>query len=413
MTATIAILRTAVKIIAASAIAAAAVSSVAAQPAGTTLVAEFDNWIAEVVWPEAERAGVSRPTFDGAFAGVTLDLDLPELILPGAGDGPPIDQAEFRSPGAYFDESGLATLTRIGREELQRWSSTLGAIESRYGVPAEILLAIWARESAFGRASIPHYAIEALATEAFLGRRADKFRAELIAALRILEAGDVPIAAMRSSWAGGLGLPQFLPTTFLAYAVDYDGDGRRDIWSSVPDALASIANYLARHGWDSSLGWGEEAFLPADVPCTLEGPHQGLAVADWRRLGVDVAGRPRETRFLLLPAGRLGPAFLVTGNFYVLKAYNESDVYALYVGHLADRIAGRSTPFTARWQPIGALTHGEIQAMQLRLEAAGHDVGGADGLIGFRTRIAVGAVQAAVGLPQTCFPDREFIQSPG
>jgi lytic murein transglycosylase len=413
MTTGVAIKRTGVMTITASVFAAAAISSATAQPAGTALLAEFDTWIAGVVWPEAERAGVSRQTFDGAFAGVTLDLDLPELVLPGADDGPPIDQAEFRSPGAYFDEAGLATLTRIGREELQRWSATLADIESSYGVPAEILLAIWARESAFGRASIPHNAIEALATEAFLGRRADKFHAELIAALRILEAGDVSIAAMRSSWAGGLGLPQFLPTTFIAYAVDHDGDGRRDIWNSVPDALASIANYLASHGWDPSLGWGEEAALPANVSCTLEGPHQGLAVADWRRLGVDVAARPRETRFLLLPAGRHGPAFLVTGNFYVLKAYNESDLYALYVGHLADRIAGRATAFGAAWQPVGALTHGEIQAMQQRLEAAGYDVGGADGLIGFRTRIAVGAVQAALGLAETCFPDRALIQALG
>jgi lytic murein transglycosylase len=404
------IMRTA---IAALAIAAAVLSAAAAQPVGATLASEFSVWIAEVVWPEADRAGVSRRTFDAAFAGVTLDLDLPELVLPGAAGGPPIDQAEFRSPGAYFDESGLAALTRIGREELQRWSGPLNDIESRYGVPAEILLAIWARESAFGRASIPHYAIAALATEAFLGRRADKFRSELIAALRILEAGDVPIAAMRSSWAGGLGLPQFLPTTFLAFAVDYDGDGRRDIWGSVPDALASIANYLARHGWDTSLGWGEEVFLPANVSCTLEGPHQGRAIADWRRLGVDAAGRPRDARYLLLPAGRFGPAFLVTGNFYVLKAYNESDVYALYVGHLADRIAGRTAPFDAAWQPIGALTHGEIQAMQIRLEAAGYDVGGADGLIGFRTRIAVGAVQDAMRRPATCLPDRAFIQALG
>lgn len=382
-----------------------------AQPDNAALDQAFRDWVAAEIWLEASRAGVSRQTFDAAFAGVTPDLTLPDIQLPGA--EPAIDQAEFRSPGAYFDEAGLATLTRIGREEMQRWSSALSSIERRYGVPAEILLAIWARESAFGRASIPHYAIRTLATQAYLGRRPDKFRIELIAALQILEAGDISIADMRSSWAGGMGLPQFLPTTFLSYAVDFDGDGHRNIWTSVPDALASIANFLARNGWDDSVGWGAEAAIPPSVSCTLEGPHQGLPVTAWRMLGIDVDGRAREQRYLVMPAGRLGPGFIVTDNFYVLKAYNESDVYALYVGHLADRIAGSETPFAGSWLPIGALSHTEILLMQQSLASLGHDVGGIDGLIGFRTRISVGAAQAALGMPETCFPDRAFIEALG
>lgn len=400
-------------VIAALAVLVVAAIDARAQPDAAALNRGFSQWIADEIWPEARRAGVSRATFDAAFDSVTLELTLPDLVIPGAAAEPANDQAEFRSPGAYFGETGLASLTRTGREERQQWSSTLAAIEARYGVPGEILLAIWARESAFGHASIPEYAIEALATEAYLGRRAEKFRGELIAALQILQAGDVSIEAMRSSWAGGLGLPQFLPSTFLAYAVDFDGDGHRDIWSSVPDALASIANYLAAHGWNQSLGWGEEAVIPATVSCTLEGPHQGLPLTAWQLLGISVNGAPSEQRYLLMPAGRLGPGFIVTDNFYVLKTYNESDVYALYVGHLADRIAGRNEPFAGAWLPIDTLTRGDVQRMQLSLEAIGHDVGGADGLIGFRTRIAVGAMQSALGLPETCFPDRRFIQSLG
>jgi lytic murein transglycosylase len=391
----------------------AVASTAAAQPDTAALNRAFDQWIVDQVWPDARRAGVSRATFDAAFNGVTLDLTLPDLEIPGAAPEPANDQAEFRSPGAYFGETGLASLTRTGRQEQQQWESTLAAIEARYGVPSEILLAIWARESAFGHASIPEYAIEALATEAYLGRRADKFRAELVAALQILEAGDVSIDAMRSSWAGGLGLPQFLPSTFLAYAVDFDGDGHRDIWGSVPDALASIANYLAAHGWNSQFGWGAETAIPASVSCTLEGPHQGLPVTAWQLLGIALEGPPSDQRYLLMPAGRFGPGFIVTDNFYVLKTYNESDVYALYVGHLADRIAGRNEPFAGTWLPIDPLTRGDVQRMQRSLEAIGHDVGGADGLIGFRTRIAVGAMQAALGLSETCFPDRRFIQSLG
>lgn len=387
-----------------------ALTEIPALPQVTALELSFETWIEEELWPEARNAGISRSVFDSAFADAVLDLDLPELVLPGADEGPPIDQSEFRAPAAYFDEGNLQTLTRIGREELRNWSSTLAAIEARYGVPREILLAIWARESAYGRASIPHHAITALATEAFLGRRPDKFRRELVAALQILQSGDITPEEMRSSWAGGLGMPQFLPSTFLQYAVDFDGDGHRDIWRSVPDSLASIANYLARNGWSADEGWGREVTVPQQVSCTLEGPDQGYPATAWQVFGVTEA-MGDGTLFLLMPAGRFGPSFLVTGNFYVLKTYNQSDLYALFVGHLADRIAGAAAGFSGDWRPIDPLTHTEIQQMQRRLETAGYDVGGADGLIGYRTRISVGAAQGALGRPQTCFPDRAFIDA--
>lgn len=398
----------------ASLLAALAVGMAGSKAQNAGLAADFRNWIEREIWPAAAAVGVTRAVFDNAFVNVTPDLGLPELVLPGAAPGPAIDQAEFRSPAGYFNEAGIRTLVSIGTEEMRNWGSTLAAIEARYGVPREIVLAIWARESAYGRASIPHNAITALATQAFLGRRAEKFRGELIAALQILQSGDVTAREMRSSWAGGLGHPQFLPSTYLTYAVDFDGDGRRDIWRSVPDALASIANYLARHGWNSAFGWGAEIDLPAGVSCRFEGPHQGMPLSAWSAFGIAVpTGSTAGNRYLLLPAGRFGPAFLVTDNFYVLKDYNESDLYALFVGHLADRIASGGGAFRGAWQPIEGLTHAEIQNLQQRMEAAGYDVGGADGLIGFRTRISVGAVQAALGLAETCFPDRAFFEAVG
>lgn len=378
------------------------------------LEADFQRWLAEQIWPEASARGISRATFELAFAGVHLDLDLPELVLPGAGPAPAIDQPEFRSPAPYFREDNLAAAARAGQARLAEWRDTLAAIERRFGVPGPIILAVWGRETNFGREVLPHDAIEAIATEAFLGRRAADSRVELFAALLMLERGDVARSALRSSWAGALGQPQLLPTGYLEYAVDFDGDGRRDIWNSVPDSLASIANLLARSGWDSREPWGVEVPLPAASLCALEGPTQGRSILAWRDLGFAISaplGARRATRFLLAPAGALGPTFLVSQNFYVVKEYNFSDVYALYVVHLADRIAGNDRSFSLPWQAIDRIDHGQIQAAQRSLEALGYDVGGADGLVGFRTRVAIGGYQSRAGLPVTCFPNAAVLQS--
>ena len=377
----------------------------------------FQAWLAGELWEEARGAGVSRAAFRSALAGVTLDWTLPDLVPPGSRGAVPENQqqAEFRAPGAYFNERRIAGLVVQGRRELARWKASLDAIEARYGVPRRIIVAIWGRESDYGRASLPHRAVRALSTQAFMGRRKSHFRAELVAALRIVTAGHVSASQMRSSWAGGLGHPQFLPSSFLRHAVDFDGDGRRDIWNSVPDALASIANYLKAHGWQTGRDWGYEAVVPDGVPCTLSGPEQGRPIEAWAAAGVSrVAGRRwpahelPQVGYLLFPAGRLGPAWVTTPNFYVLKAYNESDLYALFIGHLADRF-GRGGPFVGTWSPVGGFSRAEVQAMQKRLEKLGHDVGGADGLIGFKTRIAVGREQVRAGRPATCFPDRAFM----
>lgn len=379
---------------------------------------DFQAFLANEIWPEAQAAGVSRKAFDAALGRTTLDWDLPELVPPGTSAPHTVEsQAEFRSPGAYFNQGNLNTQVAIGRKLRDQWSKTLAGIERRFGVRGEITLAIWARETSFGRAKLPHSAIRTLATRAFMGRRKDFFRPELIAALQIVEAGDITPAQMKSSWAGALGQPQFLPSHYLNYAVDFDGDGHRDIWNSVPDTLASMANFLLHHGWDPERGWGVEIAVPASVPCHLEGPEQGRGMADWGKLGLTmVDGRPlprieqNREAFLLMPAGRAGPAFIVSGNFYVLKEYNYSDLYALYIGHLADRI-GNNRAFTAGWGKVGGFTRADVARMQRQFEAEGHDVGGSDGLIGFKTRVAVGQWQAKNGDTVTCLPDAGMIRS--
>lgn len=385
----------------------------AALPAGAQ---SFDAWVQGTAWPRAQAAGVSRATFDAAFAGVVPDWSLPGVVKPGGKPAEVQWQAEFSSPARYFSDDKIAPLVGQGRKLLKEWAKTLAAVEKRYGVPKEIIVAIWGRESGFGRVKMPRAAIPTLATLAYAGERKEMFLPELVAALEILEADHVPLAELRGSLSGALGQPQFLPTKYLAYAVDFDGDGRRDIWVSVPDTLASIANFLAAHGWVAGAWWGEEASVPPAVSCALEGPEQGRPLSWWTGAGVTalgggaVAGKPGGTRFLMMPAGRLGPAFLVTQNFYVLKSYNESDLYALFVGHVADRLRGGGGKDWT-WRTSVGFSRGDVRAMQRRLESMGHDVGGADGLVGFKTRIAVGLWQTKTGAAATCFPDKAVVSA--
>ena len=379
---------------------------------------QFRTWIDKDLWPEAKRNGVSRKVFNAAMGKVTLNWKLPDLAPPGSSiKGPKVQrQSEFRAPAVYFSEKRLANLTRLGRAQRKKWAKTLAGVEKRYGVPKEIIVAIWARESDFGRAPLPYNAVRSLATQAFMGRRKALFRAELLAALKILQAGHIAPANMKSAWAGALGQPQFMPTKFLQYAVDFDGDGRTDIWKSVPDTLASIGNFLNRHGWQSGRDWGFESTIPTGLSCAFEGPEQGRPVGDWIAAGVTrVSGRPfpkselKKKGYLMMPAGRLGPAFIATENFYTLKFYNESDLYALYIGHLADRIRGAG-PFKTGWTKLDAFNRRDVYTMQERLVAKGHDVGGVDGLVGFKTRTAIGLWQEQNGQQPTCFPGTRVLK---
>ncbi|MEP5092067.1 MAG: lytic murein transglycosylase [Paracoccaceae bacterium] len=374
---------------------------------------QFQNWLAETIWPQAKARGVSRGTFSSAFYGVALNWKLPDLVPPGTTAKVPKKQrqAEFGSPGKYFSRGSVDAATSVGRKMAKKHSKTLSAVERQTGVPGRIILAIWGRESGYGRVSIPHNVFEVLGTKAFMSTRKDYFEDELISALEIAQAGHAPGKTMKSSWAGALGQPQFMPSNFLKYAADGNGDGRADIWTSEADTIASIGAYLDQHGWVTGRDWGFEVTVPSTVSCILEGPDQGRVISDWEALGVKRAsGRPfpdHETRhvgYLLMPAGRGGPAFIVTPNFYVLKDYNTSDLYALFVGHVGDRIQYGVGDFYARWDPIDLLYRSDIAAMQRSLESLGHDVGGADGLPGFRTRRSIGRWQEATGQRATCFP---------
>jgi lytic murein transglycosylase len=244
------------------------------------------------------------------------------------------------------------------------------------------------------------------------------FRAELLAALEIVQKGYMDSARLKSSWAGALGQPQFMPTSYLKHAVDYDGDGRRDIWNSVPDTLASIAAYLQHFGWQKGRDWGFEVNVPQNVSCSLEGPDQGKTFRDWTALGITrVNGKAfpaqemAQEGFLLMPAGRHGPAFIVTPNFYVLKNYNMSDLYALFIGHVSDRMSYGVGGFEQGWGDVGGLYRSDVAAMQKRLQKQGYDVGKPDGLAGFKTRRSIGVWQAKNGQPATCFPDKALVKA--
>ncbi|MET0357936.1 MAG: lytic murein transglycosylase, partial [Pararhizobium sp.] len=279
----------------------------------TETEAQFRRWLQTDLWPQAQKGGISKGAFDKAFADVKLDWDLPDLVPPGSrpqGEQKQ-SQAEFASPGAYFSEKRLQGLAATGRSLASTHAATLRRIEKTYGVPGPIVLAIWGRESGFGRAKIPHPVLDVLATKAFMSTRGELFTRELISALHILESGDVNEADMRGSWAGAMGQPQFLPSSFLQYAVDFDGDGRRDIWNSVPDVLGSIAHYLSEKGWQRGRDWGFEVSIPQNVSCAQEGSDLAKPLGQWAATGITrISGKafPRSeakaSGMMLVPAGR-------------------------------------------------------------------------------------------------------------
>lgn len=375
----------------------------------------FPDWL-KLVWPEAQKMGVSRATFEQAMTGLRLNWSLPDLApLPGVEKEKPLRQAEFQAPHKYFPSAYLGRLAKTGQERRAELIKALRAIEQRFGVPGQILLAIWGRETAFGRAKIPYDAIRSLATLSYVGRRKAYFRRQLLAALLVLEQGHIDRANMKSSWAGALGHTQFLPSEFLIHGVDFDGDGKRDIWTNVPDALATTAKFLQHKGWEKGKPWFYEVKLPLGFDCALEGPLQSRTIAEWAKQGIKRTknrGFPKhrleENSFLVLPAGLKGPAFIALNNFLVLKEYNKSDVYALFVGHLADRIAN-SPEFRGKWQRVGSFNRSTITEFQNNLTKLGIAAGRADGLVGAQTRAAIGRYQKQQGLALDCYPSKALI----
>jgi lytic murein transglycosylase len=375
----------------------------------------FQKWL-QGLWPQAQALGVSRRTFDAATQGVEPDLTLPDLDLPGREGTPPRGQAEFvQTPADYIKESNIARLAERARKLAAEHSRTLAAIEQKLGVPGSVLLAIWGRETDFGNYKLPKQAITVLATQGYYGRRKDLFRQELLYAFKMLEEGHVKLADMRSSWGGAMGLTQFLPSEFYKYAVDFDGDGKKDIWNSVPDALASAAQQLVGKGWQRGIRWAYEVRAPQAVDCTIGVPEVTRPLGEWLKQGfVPAYGRkPKEADLaepasLLLPEGAYGPAFLTLKNYYVIKEYNFSDLYVLFVGHLSDRIDD-PRPFETPWSKNTQLRTAQVETMQRTLTKLGLYKDKIDGKAGMQTRAAVGAYQKANHLKLDCWPTQTVL----
>jgi lytic murein transglycosylase len=377
---------------------------------GARADAAFQGWL-QSLWPQAQALGVSRATFDQATSNLEPDLSLPDLVLPGRPERPERGQAEFvQTPADYLKEGTIAGLAAHGRKLLDQYRAPLSAIERQFGVDLTILLAIYGRETDYGRSRDTLSAIRVLATQAYVGKRKEKFQEEFLLALKILDQGRIKLADMRSSWAGAMGLTQFLPSDYFKYAVDIDGDGRADIWNSVPDALASAAKQLVDKGWQRGVRWAYEVHPPADVDCTIGVPEHTLPLGDWVQRGfVPAYGRQlsaaqrTEAASLLQPAGLYGPSFLTTKNYFAIKEYNFSDLYVLFVGHLSDRMAD-PRPFETPWSKVAQLPTRDLDRMQQILAARGYYHDKIDGKAGMKTRSALGDYQKRNGLKVDCWP---------
>ena len=356
--------------------------------------AAFGNCLAEME-PQAERRGLTRANFERYTSGLIPDLSIMDLL-----DAQP----EFtKSPWDYLD--ALVSDERIarGRELLAQYAPVFAAVERAYGVDRYTIAAIWGVESNYGTLGGDRSVVRSTATLACVGRRRDYFREEFLSTLEILQRGDVAPDRLIGSWAGAFGPTQFMPTSFKRYAVDFDGDGRRDVVDSIPDVVASTANNLKMDGWASGESWGYEVVLPPNFDYLMADRSRQMSVSQWQGLGVRRAGekpfpRVSDRAYLLLPAGARGPAFLMLQNFRVIMKYNPAEAYALAIGHLADRLRGGG-PFVQSWpREERALTIAERTELQQLLARRGFDVGEPDGLLGPRTRIAIRNFQVATGL---------------
>ncbi|MDX8477680.1 lytic murein transglycosylase [Mesorhizobium sp. VK24D] len=376
-------------------------------PAGPAFAdAGFRQWVAGFR-ATAVEGGVSGAVYDQALRGIEPD----PVVLEKARTQP-----EFTAPAwDYFDNRVHDQAVANGQAMARKWKPWLDRIESRFGVDRNILLAIWSMESNYGetlkRDDIMRNVIRSLATLAYGDpKRSQYARTQLIAALKILQTGDIDESHLMGSWAGAMGQTQFIPTSYQRYAVDMDGNGRRDIWNSIPDALATAANLLKKNGWQAAKTWGYEVTLPAGKL-----PAGSKTLAQWRALGVVRAnGKPfrnlTDKATLKVPDGRGGPAFLMIRNFSVIKAYNNADKYALAVGLLADEIGG-GTGLVQDWQrPFTKLTFEERQELQKRLSEHGYYDGKFDGKIGDGSKAAIMAYQAKVGLTQDGYPSMEVLK---
>ena len=366
----------------------------------------FQNWIGAFK-ARAMAQGIRAPVLDQAFRGVRYDADVIRRDR---------NQSEFtKTIWDYLDSATSDARIRNGKAALQKHLTKLDAIERKYGVDKDVVVAIWGLESAYGTFRGSTSVIEALATLAFDTRRGAFFESQLIAALNILQSGDTTPVNMTGSWAGAMGHTQFIPTSYLEHAVDFTGDGRRDIWSDDPsDALASTASYLASFGWVKGQPWGVEVTLPKGFDYTLADRKITESPGDWGDLGITglngQAVPDHGAASILLPAGGQGAAFMIFKNFEVIEHYNTADAYVIGVGHLSDRISGGG-PIQASWpRSDRALTFKERKEMQRLLTSAGFDTVKIDGKIGPLTIAAVRAYQVASDLLPDGYPSLSLLK---
>ncbi len=354
----------------------------------------------------ALRRGIPEALYDRAFRGLTPD---PEVIERNN------RQPEFVLPVSHYMALVITdTRVRQGRGKLSEHAADLEAIERRYGVDRHVLAAIWGMETLYGKLRGTRNVIRSLSTLAYKGRRAKFGRNQLLAALDILKAGDITVERMTGSWAGAMGHTQFIPTSYAAYAVDYTGDGRRDIWDSPEDALASAANYLRKNGWLPGRPWGHRVIVPEGFDTGLAGRKGERTVRAWERMGLrgvegEALPHPEERAYLDLPAGPKGPAFLLRRNFRAIMRYNPAHKYALAVGRLSDRLRGEEPALV--WPGgIRPMAEPERKELQRLLAARGYDIGEIDGIVGPRTRAAIRDYQAKMRRRVDGFPRREILE---
>jgi len=366
----------------------------------------FQNWIAGFK-RRASAKGISQTTLDAAFRGVRYNAGVIKKDR---------NQSEFtKQIWDYLDSAASPTRVKNGKAALRKHGRTLDQIEARYGVEKEFVAAIWGLESAYGAHRGDTPLIEAVATLAYDGRRGKFFEAQLIAALKILQNGDVSPRNMTGSWAGAMGHTQFIPTSYEGFAVDFTGDGKRDIWSDDPtDALASTAAYLAKSGWRKGVPWGVEVRIPRGFDYSSARRNNTKMPSSWAKVGVvDVFGKPVRdfgSASILLPAGSQGAAFMIFSNFAAIEKYNKADAYVIGVGHLSDRLKG-GPEIQASW-PRGykPLSFKEKQRMQRILTRRGFDTDGVDGIIGPNTINAIRAYQKSRGVTPDGYPSEALMK---
>jgi membrane-bound lytic murein transglycosylase B len=368
--------------------------------------ANFPNCI-EGLWPLAARRNVSRQEFDRHTVGLTPELRIMDLLD---------SQPEFtKSFWDYLDILVNDARIENGRALLSKYRVTFDSVEKAYGVDRHIVTAIWGVESNYGTAAGERSVIRSTATLACIGRRQDFFREEFLSALEILARGDLRPDQLKGSWAGAFGPTQFMPTSFKRFAVDFDGDGRRDVVDSIPDLFASTANNLKKDGWVTGQAWGYEVVLPKGFNFLLADRSRNMTMREWEQAGIRRVGgkafpRADDRAFLLVPAGAQGPGFLMLQNFRAIMKYNPAEAYALAIGHLADRLRGGEAIVQPWPRHERVLSRAERLELQQLLARQGYDVGEPDGRLGPRSRNALRAFQTAVGAIPDGFASASILQ---